>query len=87
MSGALAPAIALGGISYANQWYNGGSPTDIKPLLYAGIAGLLLEGFGSIPGMAPVAASIGWIAFIGFLISPVQNPSPVQNLVKITGKG
>lgn len=85
MASPLKPVIALGTVSYANQWYNGGSPTDVKPLLFAGIAGLLLEGLASIPGMDGVAAGIGWLAFIGFLIGPVQNPSPVQNLLKITG--
>ena len=77
--------VALGGVSYVNQWYNGGSPTDVKPLLFAGIAGLLLSGFGAIPGNEKTATLLGWTAFIAFLISPIQNPSPTQNLLKITG--
>ncbi len=81
----LTPVLVLGGISYANNWYNTGSATDVKPLLFAGIAGLLLEAFGALPGMEPVAVGIGWLAVIGMLIGPVQNPSPAQNLIKITG--
>lgn len=85
MSGPLAPVVTLGVVSYANQWYNGGSATDVKPLLFAGVAGLILEGLAAIPGMAPAATGIGWLAFIGMMIGPVQNPSPLQNLLKLTG--
>lgn len=81
----LTPVIALGVVSYGNNWYNTGNATDVKPLLFAGIAGLLLEAFAAIPGMAPAATLLGWTAFVGMLITPVQNPSPAQNLLKITG--
>lgn len=81
----VTPAVALGVVSYANNWYNTGKAVDVKPLLFAGVAGLLLEAFGAIPGMEPAATLLGWTAFIGFLITPVQNPSPAQNLLKITG--
>lgn len=77
--------IALGVTSYANNWYNTKNAVDVKPLLFAGIAGLLLEGFGAIPGMNQTATLLGWLAFTGFLLVPVQNPSPAQNLLKITG--
>lgn len=86
MASPVTPCIALGVTSYANQWYNGGSPTDVKPLLFAGIAALLLEALAAIPGMAPAATALGWTAFVGMLISPVQNPSPAQNLLKITSQ-
>ena len=84
MSGPLKPVIVLGIVSYANNWYNTGAVTDVKPLLYAGIAGLFLEGLAAIPGMAPAATLIGWSALIGMLISPVQNPSPLDNLLKLS---
>ena len=29
--------------------------------------------------------AIGWLAFVAVLIAPVQNPSPLANLQKITG--
>ena len=76
--------IALGAISYANNWYNTKSVTDVKPLLFAGIGGLLLEAFAAIPGMEPAATLLGWTAVIGMFISPVQSPSPAQNLISIT---
>jgi hypothetical protein len=76
--------IALGVTSYANNWYNTGNVADVKPLLFSGIAGLILGAFGAIPGMEDTATLLGGTGFIGFLISPVQKPSPVDNLLKIT---
>jgi hypothetical protein len=79
----LTPVVALGIVSYANNWYNTGSVTDLKPLLFAGVAGLFLEAFAALPGMKPAATLLGWTAFVGMLISPVQKPSPVENLLKV----
>lgn len=87
MSGPVTPMIALGVTSYANNWYNTKNAADVKPLLFAGVGAILLEGFAQIPGMEPTATLLGWVAFIGMLISPVQKPSPAENLLKITGKG
>lgn len=75
--------IVLGGVSYANNWYNTSKPTDVKPLLFAGVAAVILEGFAQFPGMRPVATLLGWTALVGMLISPVQKPSPMDNLLKI----
>ena len=85
MSGPVTPMLLLGGVSYANNWYNTGNVTDVKPLLFAGIAGLLLEGFAAIPGMEPTATALGWLAVAGMFLSNVQKPSPATNLLKITG--
>ena len=79
----IVPMLALGIISYGNQWYNGGRVTDVKPLLFAGVCTLFLEAFAAIPGMAPTATLIGWTAVVGMFLSPVQNPSPVENLLAI----
>lgn len=87
MASVVAPMVLLGGVSYANNWYNTGNAADVKPLLFAGIGALFLELFAAIPGAEPVAALLGWTAFVGMMISPVQSPSPVQNILKITGKG
>jgi hypothetical protein len=87
MASPITPALILGGISYANNWYNTGNPLDVKPLLFAGISGLILEAWAAIPGMDRVATAVGWLAVIGFFLGPVQKPSPVENLLKITGKG
>lgn len=90
MAGPVTPMVVLGVTSYANQWYNGGSPTDVKPLLFAGIGALLLEAVAAIPKWEPVATAIGWLAVVGYFISPEGNGSnsPVQNLLAISqGKG
>lgn len=85
MSGPITPMIALGVTSYANNWYNTQSVTDVKPLLFAGLGAIILSGFGAISGFEGAATMLGWTAFVAMLISPVQNPSPVQNLLKLTG--
>lgn len=82
----MSPMIALGVVSYANNWYNTKNVTDVKPLLFAGVAGLLLVGFGSIPGNRETATLLGWTAFIGMMIAPIQKPSPTDNLLSIVGK-
>ena len=82
----IVPMLALAVTSYGNNWYNTGNATDIKPLLFAGVATVFLEAFAAIPGMAPTATLLGWTAFVGMMISPVQSPSPIQNLLKIGGK-
>ena len=71
-------------VSYGNAWYNTGNLTDVKPLLFGGIATVLLAGFGALPGFEPVATLLGWTAFAGFMIAPIQKPSPAENLLKIT---
>lgn len=76
--------VALGAVSYANNWYNTGSVTNVKPLLFSGVAALMLGAFGAIPGMEKTASLLGWTAFIGFMISPVQKPSPAENLLAIS---
>lgn len=83
----VAPMIALGLVSYGNNVYNNqfsaSSIVDVKPLLFAGLSAVILEAFAAIPGMEPAATLLGWTAFVGMMISPVQNPSPAQNLVSI----
>lgn len=91
MSGPVTPMLALAGTAYANNVYNHGfapsAVADVKPLLFGGIALLFLELLAAVPGAEPVATALGWLAFAGMAISPVQNPSPAQNILKITGGG
>jgi hypothetical protein len=84
-SSPIAPVLALSAVSYANNWYNTKNAADVKPLLFGALAGLTLELIAAIPGAAPVATAIGWTAFVAMLISPVQKPSPLDNLLKISG--
>lgn len=84
MAGAVTPMLILTGISFGNRWYNTGTP-DLKILVEGGIATALLALASQIPGVAPVAAGIAWIALVAVSITPAQNPSPAQNLLKLTG--
>lgn len=84
-SGPIAPILALSGTAYVNNWYNTKNALDVKPLLFGALAGLLLELIAAVPGAEPAATALGWTAFVAMLISPIQNPSPLDNLLKISG--
>lgn len=87
MAGYIAPMLLVTGVSFGNQWYNTHS-FDWKILLEGAVATALLALFAQIPGFAPVAGSIAWLAFAGLMLAnPSGANSPVQNLLKITGKG
>jgi hypothetical protein len=86
MSGPVTPMVALGVVSYANNWYNTKNAADVKPLLFAGVGALFLTAFSAAIG-SQAATLLGWTAFIGMLISPVQKPSPADNLVNLVNPG
>jgi hypothetical protein len=82
MSNPITPMVAVGVVSYANNWYNTKSVTDVKPLLFAGVAALLLKLIAA--GIGDEAATLlGWTGFVGVMISPVQKPSPIDNLLSL----
>jgi hypothetical protein len=83
-SGVIVPVLATTGAAFANHWYNTGS-ADLKIPVAGAIAAALGAGISQIPGMEPVMTAIGWLAFVAVLIAPVQNPTPLANLQKITG--
>jgi hypothetical protein len=83
-AGVIVPVLATTGIAFANRWYNTGA-LDLKIPVAGGIAAAIGAGLSQIPGFEPVMTLIGWIGFIAVLISPVQAPSPLANLTKITG--
>lgn len=85
-SGYLAPMLITTGVSFGNHLYNTGS-WDFKILIMGAVATGILGLVNEVPGMSPVAAGIAWIALIGELIGAAQKPSPVENLLKITGSG
>lgn len=84
MAGPVTPMLILTGLSFGNHWYNTGQP-DLKILVEGGIATALLALVAQAPGWDSVAAGIAWLALVGVSIAPVQNPSPLDNLLKITG--
>lgn len=82
-SGVIVPVLATTGVAFANKWYNGS--LDLKIPVAGAIAAAIGAGISQVPGLEPVMTAIGWLAFVAVLIAPVQTPSPLANLQKITG--
>ena len=83
-SGVIVPVLAATGVSFVNHWINT-NQADLKIPVAGTVAALVGAGISQIPGLEPVMTAIGWLAFVAVLISPLQNPSPLQNLQKIGG--
>jgi hypothetical protein len=83
-SGVIVPVLTATGVSFANHWYNT-NQVDLKILVAGAVAAAVGAGISQIPGLEPVMTGIGWLAFVAVIISPLQNPSPLQNLSKIGG--
>lgn len=72
-------------ISFGNQWL-GNNHFQISILVAGGVATVMLAGLEKVPGMAPLATGIAWVALITLLFTRLNNqPSPVDNLKKLTG--
>lgn len=77
--------LALSLTAYVNDWYNGGSPANVKPLLYGGVATVVLEMLAVVSPR--VATAIGYSALLGYLLAGGAGAgTPIANLQKI-GKG
>ena len=85
MDSYLTPMLLIIGTAAANSWYNTGGTVDLKIPVAGAVATGILGILSNIPGLEPVLANIAWIAFIAVVISPVQSPSPLANIQKITG--
>jgi hypothetical protein len=83
-AGVIVPVLAATGVAFVNDWYNTQS-VDLKIPVAGAFAAVIGAGLSQIPGLEPVMTAIGWLSFVAVLIAPVQNPSPVTNLSKITG--
>ena len=83
-SGVIVPVLVATGISFTNRWYNTGQ-IDLKIPVAGAIAAAIGAGISQVPGLEPVMTAIGWLAVVAVLIAPVQSPTPVANLSKITG--
>lgn len=83
-SGVIVPVLATTGVAFVNKWYNTGS-VDLKIPVAGALAAAIGAGISQVPGLEPVMTAIGWLAFVAVLIAPVQTPSPLANVQKITG--
>lgn len=79
--------LLVGGMEFANEWLaSNGATIDIKVLVATGIATGGLALVEQIPGMAPIAVGIAWIAFVTLMFTSVQGkPSPISTIQKVTG--
>lgn len=85
MAKSTGPILLTGGISFGNQWLGNGN-FDLKILVATGIAAGGLALVEQIPGLAPLAQGIAWIAFITLMFTRLNGkPSPVDNIQKLTG--
>ena len=83
-SGVIVPVLATTATAFVNDWYNTGS-ADWKIPVAGAIAGAVGSLISQVPGLDPVMTVVGWLAFVAVLIAPVQNPTPIANLTKLTG--
>jgi len=85
MARSTGPMLAVTAVSFGNQWL-GNNNFDLKIIVAGGIATVLLAGVEQIPGAAPIAVGIAWIAFITLMFTRLNGqPSPIDNLNKLTG--
>ena len=85
MARSTTPVVLIGAISFGNQWLGNGR-VDLKIPIATLVAAGALALVEQIPGAAPLAAGIGWIALITLLFTRLGGqPSPIDNLSKLTG--
>jgi hypothetical protein len=78
--------LAVGAISFGNEWLLEHKPPDFKIPLATAIAALVLAGAEHV--QKDLAVGIAWIALITVIFAPVGSTnSPVTNLLSATGFG
>jgi hypothetical protein len=85
MAKSTAPILLTGGIQFVNKWIGNDQGIDLKILLATGIAAGGLALVEQIPGFAPAAQGIAWIAFVTLMFTNVSGRSPIENIEKVTG--
>lgn len=83
MAKSTGPILAVGALSFGNQWiFN--HDVDFKILLATGIGALILAGAERVS--APLAVGIAYIALITITFTRVNGkPSPAENLLNTSG--
>lgn len=85
MAKSTGPILLVGGMEFANDWLNG-KGLDFKVLIGTAIAAGGLALIEQIPGAAPLATGLAWIAFVTLMFTSIGGkPSPVQTIQKVTG--
>lgn len=77
--------LLVGVMEFGNEYLNGGT-VDVKVLLATGIAAGGLALVEQVPGAAPLAVGVAWIAFVTLMFTSIRGkPSPIQTIQKVTG--
>jgi hypothetical protein len=84
MAKSTAPILLTGAVSFGNQWLGNGN-LDLKIVVATAVAAGGLALVEQVPGLAPLAQGIAWIAFITLMFTRLNGPSPIDNLQKLTG--
>lgn len=85
MASSTGPMLLVTAISFGNQWLGNGD-LDLRILVGGAVATGSLALIEQIPGAAPLAQGIAWIAFITLMFVRLDGkPSPVDNIAKLTG--
>ncbi len=79
--------LALTAISAGNQWIgNGNAGAALKVTVAGAVATGALALVEHVPGAAPLAAGIAWIALITLMFTSAGGGrAPVQNISRLTG--
>jgi hypothetical protein len=84
MAKSTGPILAVGAISFGNEWLLNKQSPNFKILLGAGIAAVILAGIEKVS--SGLAVGIAWIALVTVCLTETNGkPSPAENLVKVTG--
>lgn len=77
--------LLVGVMEFGNEYLSGGT-VDLKVLLATGIAAGGLALVEQIPGAAPLAVGIAYIALVTLLFTSINGkPSPISTIQKVTG--
>lgn len=85
MAKSTAPMLLTTAVSFGNQWLGNGD-LDLKILVAGAVATGGLALIEVVPGAAPLAQGIAWIAFFTLMFTRLKGkPSPIDNISKLTG--
>ena len=84
MAQSTGPILAVGAISFTNEWVFNSQGPNFKILLATAIAAGGLALFEHVS--KELAVGIAWIALVTVLLTEQNHkPSPVENLLKVSG--
>lgn len=80
MASAANIVLAATGISFANEWWNDGTP-NFRILMAGGLFSLIAAGLSDLN--EPAGKGIAGIMFITVMLTPINGHSPVQTLAEL----